>query len=138
MSESVKAAEKTYKKIKCCQAEIKILGETETEMERKEILIKKIKYYNAKFEILIKSNKNKRENKGDKAEVLLVLKLYHLNELEKFDKLIEIFGEEASEGLSTTEEISIRLHLDLTSVWLIMESVVSPRKRRRLLKRKMT
>ena len=62
MSESVKAAEKTYKKIKCCQAEIKILGETETEME-KEILIKKIKYYNAKFEILIKSNKNEKRTK---------------------------------------------------------------------------
>ena len=103
MSKPATAVEKTYKKIKCCEAEIKIL--TETEAERKEILIKKIKYNNAKIKILTSN-----QNKGEKAEVLLLLKLYHLNELEQFDKLIEIFGEEASEGISilnlaTDEEI---------------------------------
>ena len=109
MSKPATAVEKTYKKIKCCEAEIKIL--TETEAERKEILIKKIKYNNAKIKILTDN-----KNKGEKAEPLLLLKLYHLNELEQFDKLIKIFGEEASEGISilnlaTDEEI-----LDISNV----------------------
>jgi hypothetical protein len=105
MSESVRDVNQICKKIKCCEAEIKILTETETETERKEILIRKIKYHNAKIKILTSN-----QNKGEKAEVLLLIKLYHLNELERFDKLIEIFGEEASEGISilnlaTDEEI---------------------------------
>jgi len=40
------------------------------------------------------------KNTGEKDEVLLLLYLYHLNEMNEFDKLIEIFGEEASEGIS--------------------------------------
>lgn len=40
------------------------------------------------------------QNIGEKDEVLLLLDLYHLNEMNEFDKLIEIFGEEASEGIS--------------------------------------
>lgn len=95
--------DKTYNKIKCYEAEIKLLPDAET--ERKEILKKRVNYYNAKIKIA-KSNKNK----GEKAEVLLLLRLHYLNELEQFDKLIDIFGEEASEGISildlaTDEEI---------------------------------
>ena len=40
------------------------------------------------------------QNIGEKDEVLLLLDLYHLNEMNEFDKLIGIFGEEASEGIS--------------------------------------
>jgi hypothetical protein len=63
--------------------------------ERNEILEKKNKYLLAKINILTNN-----QNTGEKDEVLLLLNLYHLNEMTEFDKLIEIFGEEASEGIS--------------------------------------
>lgn len=65
------------------------------EKERNEILEKKNKYLLAKINIHINN-----QNIGEKDEVLLLLDLYHLNEMNEFDKLIEIFGEEASEGIS--------------------------------------
>ena len=65
------------------------------EKERNEILEKKIKYLLAKINI-----HTNNLNIGEKDEVLLLLDLYHLNEMNEFDKLIEIFGEEASEGIS--------------------------------------
>lgn len=60
-----------------------------------DILNKKIKYLEAKINI-----HTNNKNKGEKDEVLLLLELYHLNELNQINKLIEIFGEEASEGIS--------------------------------------
>lgn len=65
------------------------------EKERNEILEKKNEYLLAKINILTNN-----QNIGEKDEVLLLLDLYHLNEINEFDKLIEIFGEEASEGIS--------------------------------------
>ena len=65
------------------------------EKERNDILEKKNKYLLAKINILTNN-----KNKGEQDEVLLQLYLYHLNEMNQFDKLIEIFGEEASEGVS--------------------------------------
>lgn len=65
------------------------------EKERNEILEKKNKYLLAKINI-----HTNNQNIGEKDEVLLLLDLYHLNEINEFDKLIEIFGEEASEGIS--------------------------------------
>jgi len=65
------------------------------EKERNEILEKKNKYLLAKINI-----HTNNQNVGEKDEVLLLLDLYHLNEMNEFDKLIEIFGEEASEGIS--------------------------------------
>jgi hypothetical protein len=53
------------------------------------------KYLLAKIKILTNN-----QNKGEKDEVLLLLDLYHTNEMNNSDKLIEIFGEEASEGIS--------------------------------------
>lgn len=65
------------------------------EKERNEILEKKNKYLLAKINILTNN-----KNIGEKDEVVLLLDLYHRNEMNEFDKLIEIFGEEASEGIS--------------------------------------
>jgi hypothetical protein len=65
------------------------------EKERNEILEKKNKYLLAKINI-----HTNNQNIGEKDEVLLLLDLYHLNEMNEFDKLIEIFGEEASKGIS--------------------------------------
>ena len=65
------------------------------EKERNEIIEKKKKYLLAKINI-----HTNNQNIGEKDEVLLLLDLYHLNEMNEFDKLIEIFGEEASEGIS--------------------------------------
>lgn len=64
------------------------------EKERNEILEKKNKYLLAKINI-----HTNNQNIGEKDEVLLLLDLYHLNEMNEFDKLIEIFGEEASKGI---------------------------------------
>lgn len=65
------------------------------EKERNEILEKKNKYLLAKINV-----HTSNQNIGEKDEVLLLLDLYHLNEMNEFDKLIGIFGEEASEGIS--------------------------------------
>ena len=65
------------------------------EKERNEILEKKNKYLLARINIITNN-----QNTGEKDEVLSLLYLYHLNEMNEFDKLIEIFGEEASEGIS--------------------------------------
>ena len=65
------------------------------EDERNEILEKKIKYLSAKKNILTNN-----QNIGEKDEGLSLLYLYHINEMNDFDKLREIFGEEASEGIS--------------------------------------
>jgi len=65
------------------------------EKEINEILANKNKYLLAKINI-----HTNNQNVGEKDEVLLLLDLYHLNEMNEFDKLIEIFGEEASEGVS--------------------------------------
>lgn len=65
------------------------------EQERNEILEKKYKYSLAKINILTNN-----KNRGETDEVLLLLKLFHVNEMNEFDKLIEIFGEEASEGIN--------------------------------------
>lgn len=75
--------EKKYKKLYC------------KEKKRNDILEKENKYLLAKINILTNN-----QNKGEKDEVLLLLKLYHLNETNQFDKLTEIFGEEASKGIS--------------------------------------
>jgi hypothetical protein len=65
------------------------------EQERNEILEKKYIYLLAKINILTNN-----QNRGEKDEVLLLINLYHFNEMNEFGKLIEIFGEEASEGIS--------------------------------------
>lgn len=65
------------------------------EDERNEILEKKIKYLSAKKNILASN-----QNIGEKDECLSLLNLYYINEMNDFDKLREIFGEEASEGIS--------------------------------------
>jgi len=63
------------------------------EDERNEILEKK--YLSAK-----KNIRTNNQNIGEKDECLSLLYLFHINEMNDFDKLIEIFGEEASEGIS--------------------------------------
>ena len=79
------------------------------EKEKNEILEKTNKYLFAKSENLEKTNKylfaknnilTNNKNKGEKDEVLLLIDLYHLNEMKDYDKLREIFGEDASEGIS--------------------------------------
>jgi len=54
----------------------------------------------AKYSLAKKNILTNNQNRGEKDEVLLLLNLYHINEMNEFDKLIEIFGEEASEGIS--------------------------------------
>lgn len=54
------------------------------------------KKYSLAIENILTSNKNR----GEKDEVLFLLDVYHFNEMNEFDKLTEIFGEEASEGIS--------------------------------------
>ena len=69
--------------------------EIEDFKKRNEILEKENKYLLARINILTNN-----QNTGEKDEVLSLLYLYHLNEVGNFDKLKEIFGEEASEGIS--------------------------------------
>lgn len=64
------------------------------EKEINELLEKRNKYLISKINIL-----TNKQNKGEKDEVLLLIELFHLNETRQFDKLTNIFGEEASEGI---------------------------------------
>lgn len=57
-------------------------------------LAKQNQYFGTKIRILENSH-----NKGEKDEVLLLLKLFFMNQIEQYDKLIDIFGEDASEGI---------------------------------------
>lgn len=54
----------------------------------------KNKYLMAKINIL-----ENNHNKGEKDEVLLLLELFYMNEINQYNYLVEIFGEEASEGI---------------------------------------
>ena len=65
------------------------------EKKNNEDLKKKIEYLQTKINKCTNCN-----NKGEKDEISLLLDLYHFNDMNEFDKLIEIFGEEASEGIS--------------------------------------
>lgn len=42
---------------------------------------------------------NNKYNKGEKSEILLIMKLFYLNETKQYDKLINIFGKEACNGI---------------------------------------
>ncbi len=75
------------------------------EEEKNDMLKKIIEYLSVKNRIL-----NTHKNIGERDELLLKLEIYHLNETKQFDKLHNIFGEEASSGISilnlvTNEEI---------------------------------
>ena len=63
--------------------------------KKNDILEKTNKYLSAKLNI-VTTNKNK----GEQSEILVLVELYYINEMNKFDKLIEIFGNEALEGIS--------------------------------------
>ena len=63
--------------------------------KRIEILEKRNKYLLARTNILESS-----QNIGEKDEVLSLLELFHFDEMNELHKLIEIFGEEASQGIS--------------------------------------
>jgi hypothetical protein len=68
--------------------------------ERNELLKKTNKYLMAKENI-----RTSKQNKGEKDEVLCLIYLFHLNETSQFDKLRNIFGEEAADGIQI-------LHID--------------------------
>jgi hypothetical protein len=65
------------------------------EKKKRQDLETENQYLLAKNKILISN-----QNAGEKYEVLLLIKLYNLNQTKQYDKLIDIFGEEASEGIS--------------------------------------
>lgn len=46
----------------------------------------------------VKDNKN--QNRGEKDEILLLMKLFYLNKTQQYEKLVEIFGGDAIEGIT--------------------------------------
>ena len=58
-------------------------------------LEKENQYLLSKIKILTNT-----QNKGEKDEVILLIELFHFNQTNQYDKLIDIFGEEASEGIN--------------------------------------
>jgi len=71
--------------------------ENKSILDKNEVLEKEQIYSLVKINILTKYSK---KNLGERDEILSQLDLYHINETNQIDKLIEIFGEEASEGIS--------------------------------------
>jgi hypothetical protein len=70
-----------------------------------DLLARENEYLKAKLNIHTNSH-----NIGEKDEVLLLIELFHFNQMEQFDKLVAIFGEESSKGikildLNTNQEI---------------------------------
>jgi len=57
-------------------------------------LVNSIEYLSAKVKVY-ESNLNK----GEKDEILLMIELFHLNQTKQYDKLVNIFGDEASDGI---------------------------------------
>ena len=55
---------------------------------------KTIEYLNAKVKVY-----ESCLNNGEKDEILLMIELFHLNQMEQYGKLITIFGDEASDGI---------------------------------------
>lgn len=51
------------------------------------------------FQAAIENVRKSKKNKGEKDEVMVALKLFYYNQKNEYDKLIEIFGEEASQGI---------------------------------------
>ena len=72
------------------------------------MLEKENEYLLARKKILMNN-----QNKGEKDEILLQLELYHLNEMNKFNKLIDIFGEEASKGINI---LNIATNAEITDI----------------------
>ena len=64
------------------------------EKKQRENKEREIDYLNAKINILKNTH-----NKGEKDEVLLLIELFYLNQTEQYDKLVDIFGDEASDGI---------------------------------------
>lgn len=81
------------------------------EKEKNELLEQKNKYLMSKINVL-----TNKENKGEKDEVLLLIDLFHLNETSQFDKLINIFGEEASDGIKIHDMDSNEEILDINNI----------------------
>ena len=61
----------------------------------KRLKLRSVDYYNAKESI----NSDSKKNKGEKHELLTVIEILYFNKAEKYDKLVIIFGDQASEGI---------------------------------------
>jgi hypothetical protein len=73
----------------------------ELEEANKKLEEEKIKNEYLSAQINIHTNSH---NIGEKDEVLSILKLFYYNKSNQYDKLIEIFGDEACEGISIIDE----------------------------------
>lgn len=80
----------------------------ETERNKREILEKENQYLSTKIKILTST-----QNTGEKDEVLLLINIFYLNQTNQYDKLIDIFGEEASDGISI---LDMGTHLEITDI----------------------
>lgn len=65
-----------------------------TEKKKRKDVQKENNYLMAKLKI-----HESTSNKGEKDEVLLLIELFHMNDTDQYDKLVDIFGEEASKGI---------------------------------------
>jgi len=74
---------------------------TELEEANKKLEEEKIKNEYLSDQINVHTNSH---NIGEKDEVLTIIRLFYYNKSKQYDKLIEIFGDEACEGLSIIDE----------------------------------
>lgn len=74
---------------------------SELEEANKKLEEEKIKNEYLSAQINIHTNSH---NIGEKDEVLTILRLFYYNKSNQYDKLIEIFGDEACEGISIIDE----------------------------------
>jgi hypothetical protein len=82
----------------------------EIEQKLKEEILKN-QYLSAIINVLTSSY-----NIGEKDEVLLILKLFNYNQLKKYNKLVEIFGDEASEGIAIIDMDKKTIITDLNKI----------------------
>jgi hypothetical protein len=76
-------------------------AKTELEESNNKLEEEKLKNEYLSAQINVHTNSH---NIGEKDEVLSILKLFYYNKSNQYDKLIEIFGDEACEGISIIDE----------------------------------
>ena len=75
-----------------------------------DLLARENEYLKAKLNIHTNSH-----NIGEKDEVLLLIELFHFNQMEQFDKLVAIFGEESSKGIKILD-LKIVMHINVVFI----------------------
>ncbi len=92
-----------------------IVQERDRLLSEKELLSAQVHRLTIENSYLLARNNivTKKNNKGEKDEVLIMIDLFHFNQTKNFDSLINIFGDEASNGIYF---IDMNTNMEITDI----------------------